>query len=146
MRPANRIYYGSIAQRFSMHESRLGDELDDFCIKCKRLTNHQIVSLLNGQAAKVRCRTCYHDHDFRNGEPLPSKKDLKKAQLFEQVLAGAGAPPAAPVVVPIDGDMAGAAAEDAVADTASLALQEAHVDEVPLEAVPVKKGRKTAKR
>jgi len=32
-----------------------------------------------------------HDHDFRNGRNRwPSKKDLKKAQLFEQVLAGAG--------------------------------------------------------
>ncbi|HEY3739844.1 MAG TPA: hypothetical protein VGL53_08365 [Bryobacteraceae bacterium] len=80
-----------------MHESRLGDEIDDFCIKCKRLTNHAIVSLLNGAAAKVRCRTCYHDHDFRNGEPMPSKKDLKKQQLFDQVLAGAGAPVAAGV-------------------------------------------------
>lgn len=74
-----------------MHEFRLGDELDDFCIKCKRLTNHAIVSLLNGQAAKVRCRTCYHDHDFRNSVPLPSKKELKKAELLAQGLA-AGAP------------------------------------------------------
>ena len=53
--------------------SRLGDDIDDFCIKCKRLTNHSVVSLLEDQPAKVRCRTCYHDHDFRNGEPLPSK-------------------------------------------------------------------------
>ena len=71
-----------------MRELRLGDEIDDFCIKCKRLTNHAIVSLLNSDAAKVRCRTCYHDHDFRNGVPLPSKKDLKKQALFDAVLAG----------------------------------------------------------
>jgi hypothetical protein len=69
---------------------RLGDDIDDFCIKCKRLTNHSIVSLVDERAAKVRCRTCYHDHDFRNEEPLPSKKDLKKAALFEEVLKGAG--------------------------------------------------------
>jgi hypothetical protein len=69
---------------------RLGDDIDDFCIKCKRLTNHSIVSLVDEKAAKVRCRTCYHDHDFRNEEPLPSKKDLKKAALFEEVLKGAG--------------------------------------------------------
>ena len=112
-----------------MHESRLGDEIDDFCIKCKRLTNHAIVSLLNGNAAKVRCRTCYHDHDFRNGEPLPSKKDLKKAALFEQVLAGV-AP--AGNVVPIDGQVA--AAPEAV-----VAEPEVEAEAVP---VPVKKGRK----
>jgi hypothetical protein len=58
---------------------RLGDELDDFCIKCRRLTNHAVVSLMDGAAAKVRCRSCYSDHDFRNGQAPPSKKDLKKA-------------------------------------------------------------------
>ena len=72
-----------------MGDSRLGDEIDDFCIKCKRLTNHAIVSLLNGQAAKVRCRTCYHDHDYRHEQAPPSKKDLKKAELFKEVLAAA---------------------------------------------------------
>ena len=101
-----------------MGDSRLGDEIDDFCIKCKRLTNHAIVSLLNGSAAKVRCRTCYHDHDFRNGEPMPSKKDLKKQALFEQVLAGTA--PAGTVAMP--------AAEES---------------DAPPNPAPVKKGRKT---
>ena len=75
-----------------MHEFRLGDEIDDFCIKCKRLTNHAIVSLLNGHAAKVRCRACYHDHDFRNSEPMPSKKELKKLQELELAAASSPAP------------------------------------------------------
>jgi hypothetical protein len=69
-------------------DMRLGDVIDDFCVKCRRLTNHAIVSLLNGSAAKVRCRTCYSDHDYRNGQAPPSKKDLKKAALFNQVLSG----------------------------------------------------------
>ena len=67
---------------------RLGDVIDDFCVKCRRLTNHSIVSLLNGSAAKVRCRTCYSDHDYRNEQAPPSKKDLKKAALFNAVLSG----------------------------------------------------------
>ena len=77
-----------------MRDLRLGDVLDDFCTKCRRLTNHSIVSLLGGKAAKVRCRTCYNDHDFRNEQAPPSKKDLKKAALFNQVLATAGVPQA----------------------------------------------------
>ncbi len=70
-----------------MFELRLGDVIDDYCVKCRRLTNHAIVSLVDGQAAKVRCRTCYHDHDYRHEQPPPSKKDLKKAELFNEVLA-----------------------------------------------------------
>lgn len=73
---------------------RLGDDLDDYCIKCKRLTNHSIVSLMGEDPAKVRCRTCYNDHDFRRCEIPPSKKDLKKMQLFNEVLAGANPLPA----------------------------------------------------
>ncbi len=69
-----------------MAEFRLGDDIDDYCVKCRRLTNHSIVSLLGSQPAKMRCRTCYHEHDFRNGEP-PPKKDTKKEALFKQVLA-----------------------------------------------------------
>ena len=65
---------------------RLGDDVDDFCPKCKRLTNHNIVSLMEDRPAKVRCRACYHEQDFRDGVPPPSKRDLKKAELFNQVL------------------------------------------------------------
>jgi hypothetical protein len=71
-----------------MREIQLGDDLDDYCIKCKRLTNHAVVSIVEAKAAKVRCRSCYSDHDYRNEQIPPSKKDLKKATLFNEVLAG----------------------------------------------------------
>jgi len=61
-------------------EKRLGDIIDDFCVKCRRLTNHSIVSLVGTDAAKVRCRTCYHDHDYRHEQAPPSKKELKRME------------------------------------------------------------------
>ena len=70
-----------------MDEQRLGDVIDDHCVKCRRITNHSIVSLVNGQAAKVRCRTCYHDHDYRHEQAPPSKKELKKAEAEAQAAA-----------------------------------------------------------
>jgi hypothetical protein len=63
-----------------MGEKRLGDIIDDHCIKCRRVTNHSIVSLLDGEAAKVRCRTCYHDHDYRHEQAPPTKKELKRME------------------------------------------------------------------
>lgn len=65
-----------------MAEPRLGDDIDDFCIKCKRISNHLIVSLMNGAAAKVRCRSCYSEHDFRHEQAPPTKKELKKQALM----------------------------------------------------------------
>ncbi len=70
-----------------MSDFRLGDVIDDYCVKCKRITNHSIVSLMNGEPAKMRCRTCYSDHDYRHEKAPPSKKDLKKEQLFKEVLS-----------------------------------------------------------
>jgi hypothetical protein len=63
-----------------MDEPRLGDVIDDYCVKCRRLTNHSIVSVVNSEVAKVRCRTCYHDHDYRHETAPPTKKELKKAE------------------------------------------------------------------
>ncbi|MFZ0592411.1 MAG: hypothetical protein WAM39_18275 [Bryobacteraceae bacterium] len=81
-----------------MAQYRLGDVIDDHCIKCRRVTNHSIVSLVDGQAAKVRCRTCYHDHDYRHEQAPPSKKELKKmsaaAQSSETSLPGGEEVPA----------------------------------------------------
>ena len=75
-----------------MDELRLGDIIDDYCIKCRRLTNHAIVSIVEGEAAKVRCRSCYHDHTYLKEQIPPSKKDLKKLELFNAVLANSGVP------------------------------------------------------
>jgi hypothetical protein len=89
-----------------MGEKRLGDVIDDHCIKCRRVTNHSIVSLVEGEAAKVRCRTCYHDHDYRHEQAPPTKKELKKMEadaLAAAEAAASGDPPLdEEVVVPAD--------------------------------------------
>jgi hypothetical protein len=69
-----------------MREVRLGDVIDDFCVKCKRIMNHSVVSMLGADPAKVRCRTCYSDHDYRH-EQAPPKVDTRKAALFNEVLS-----------------------------------------------------------
>src|SRR3977135_4003520 len=69
-----------------MRDVRLGDDIDYFCVRCKRVMNHNVVSVLKGAPAKVRCRTCHSDHDFRNEQPPPPKVDARKAALFQEVL------------------------------------------------------------
>src|SRR5215468_12619112 len=69
-----------------MREPRLGDDIDDFCVRCKRVMNHAIVSVMNAEPAKVRCRTCHSDHDFRHEQPPPPKVDLRKQAAFNEVL------------------------------------------------------------
>jgi hypothetical protein len=61
-----------------MRAYRLGDDIDDYCVKCKRITNHAVVSLLEDAAAKVRCQSCYSEHDYRKEIAPPTKRELKK--------------------------------------------------------------------
>jgi hypothetical protein len=70
-----------------MREARLGDVIDDYCVKCKQIMNHSVVSIVDAAPAKVRCRTCYNDHDYRHEQAPPPKIDSRKAALFNEVLA-----------------------------------------------------------
>jgi hypothetical protein len=81
-----------------MSSYRLGDDIDDFCVRCKRLTNHLVVSVLNDEPAKVRCRTCHNDHDYRHEQAPPPKVDLRKQALFNEVLKKVS--PDAPDIAP----------------------------------------------
>ena len=69
-----------------MPEYRLGDDIDDFCVRCKRIMNHSVVSVVNREPAKVRCRTCHSDHDYRHEQAPPPKVDSRKQALFNEVL------------------------------------------------------------
>jgi hypothetical protein len=73
-----------------MMSVRLGDTIDDYCVKCKRIMNHAVVSLVNDEPAKVRCRTCHSDHDYRHEQAPPPKVDLRKKALFNEVLEKVG--------------------------------------------------------
>jgi hypothetical protein len=111
-----------------MRAARLGDDIDDFCVKCKRVMNHSVVSILGDAPAKVRCRTCHSDHDFRNEQPPPPKVDPRKAALFNQVLGNVTGLPPAEAAAPVE-----AAAEAPLEDA----------EDVPVETKP--KGRKKTK-
>ena len=78
-----------------MPEFRLGDILDDYCGRCRLITNHSIVSLVKGEPAKMQCRTCFNEHNYRQGK-APEKRgpSSHKAKLFDEVLSSiTGAPP-----------------------------------------------------
>jgi len=122
-----------------MRASRLGDDIDDFCVKCKRVMNHAVVSLLNDRPAKVRCRTCHSDHDFRHEQPPPPKVDPRKAALFNQVLGNVTGLPPEPVAeapAPVDEVEEPAIEEPAIEEPTPVAK--------PAKAAAKTKGRKKA--
>ena len=130
-----------------MRDIRLGDDIDDFCVRCKRVMNHAVVSVLNGAAAKVRCRTCHSDHDFRNEQPPPPKIDPRKAALFNEVLKKVD-PTAEAVADPEELALPELAAPElalpelAVPEEAALAATAEAAVEAPVAAAPEAKPKK----
>src|SRR3990170_8185469 len=69
----------------SMTASRLGDIIDDFCPRCRMLTNHSVAAIVGEEVRKVVCRTCQNSHDFKHGKG--TEKKTPKQSAYEQVLA-----------------------------------------------------------
>src|SRR4051812_19147486 len=69
---------------------RLGDVLDDYCPRERRVTNHVIVAMVGDEVKHTRCTTCDADHDYKNAKvPRQRKKTDSPAALYAQVAAGA---------------------------------------------------------
>jgi translation initiation factor IF-2 len=91
---------------------RLGDVVDDYCPRERRLSNHVVVAMVEDAIKQTRCSTCDFEHPYKDGKvpPKRKKKDAPSA-LFQQVLDGVMegrvlspapalvAPPAAPAPV-----------------------------------------------
>ena len=67
---------------------RLGDILDDYCPRERRVTNHVIVAMIAEDVKQVRCTTCDADHDFKHAKvPRQRRKTETPAALYAQVLS-----------------------------------------------------------
>jgi len=64
---------------------RLGDYIDDHCSRCKRTTDHSIVSMMGEEVLKTRCRTCDSEHNYRGNKSR--KKEMTAKEAFDKVLA-----------------------------------------------------------
>jgi hypothetical protein len=77
---------------------RLGDIVDDYCPRERRVTNHVVVALVEDSIRQTRCTTCDADHVYKGGRE-PRRKLVKKetSALYDEVLANVtGAPGTTP--------------------------------------------------
>ena len=78
---------------------RLGDIVDDYCPRERRITNHVIVAIVEDAIRQTRCSTCDAEHVFKDAR-MPrrrSKSDDAGAAVGQLVsrAADATSPPAA---------------------------------------------------
>lgn len=79
-----------------------GSEINSRCLKCKAVTNHTIIALVDGKVAKVLCNVCGGQHNYRpekteqaaavkKARPASASAGARQAKIeahFEEMVAG----------------------------------------------------------
>ena len=82
---------------------RLGDILDDYCPRERRITNHAVVAMIEDEVKQTRCTTCDADHEYKQAKvPAPRRKKPERSPSPSTCAARVARPPVpiaeAPVV------------------------------------------------
>jgi len=116
---------------------RLGDILDDYCPRERRLTNHAVVAMIEEDVKQTRCTTCDAEHPYKGGKVPKRRKKETAAALYKEVLAGQNPREEAHIVLPHDSDDTEAPAtadvEEPVVSAAPVDLPTAPVVETTTE-------------
>jgi hypothetical protein len=86
---------------------RLGDILDDYCPRERRLTNHAVVAMIEEDVKQTRCTTCDAEHPYKGGKVPRRRKKETPAALYKEVLAGMPETDGAPLLagqIPTDAE------------------------------------------
>src|SRR5688572_3530809 len=66
---------------------RLGDVVDDYCSRCRLLSNHAIAAIVDDAIKQTRCSTCDFEHPYKDGKlPVRRTKRDGTSALYKQVL------------------------------------------------------------
>ena len=60
---------------------RLGDILDDYCPRERRITNHAVVAMIDDDVKQTRCTTCDADHEYKQAKTPARRKKESAAPL-----------------------------------------------------------------
>ena len=91
---------------------RLGDILDDYCPRERRLANHTVVAMVGDAVQLTRCTTCDTEHPYKGGKaPRLRKKKTDVQAAYDEVLESVkqDAPPSGTLVTKAEHEESAAA-------------------------------------
>jgi len=68
---------------------RLGDILDDYCPRERRVTNHAVVAIVGDEVKQTRCSTCDADHEYKGAKVPPARRKKLDSALPGESAEGA---------------------------------------------------------
>ncbi len=75
---------------------RLGDILDDYCPRERRITNHAVVAMIEDDVRQTRCTTCDAEHEYKQAR-VPASRRKKGADPLAALVPSDASPAAAPL-------------------------------------------------
>jgi hypothetical protein len=117
---------------------RLGDIVDDYCPRERRITNHAIVAMIEDEVKQTRCTTCDADHEYKQAR-IPAqrrRKDAPPALLGDAPATAPRRRPLADAVEPSDTDEFAPVEMDEAEPTPQEEEVTLHADEAPAPEPP----------
>jgi hypothetical protein len=68
---------------------RLGDILDDYCPRERRITNHAVVAMVEDKVQQTRCTTCDADHEYKEAKAPTLRRKKPAGALVAELPEGA---------------------------------------------------------
>ncbi len=97
---------------------KVGDIVDDYCPRERRVTDHAIVAMIDDTIRQTRCAACESEHPYKEARTPKPRRKAAPGALYDEVLANVTdnptpvAPPAEPAP---DRDVPAPAAAEAAA-------------------------------
>jgi hypothetical protein len=118
---------------------RLGDILDDYCPRERRLANHTVVAMVGDEVRLTRCTTCETEHPYKNGKVPRQRKKTPVQAAYDEVLESVKKDTETPTTLVTHPDADTTIVKDSVEAAASAAADAEAVmpieDEAPAEAI-----------
>jgi hypothetical protein len=78
---------------------RLGDILDDYCPRERRVTNHAVVAMIGADVKQTRCTTCDAEHEYKHAKVPRQRRKPDTPAALAQTASGPKVVPHEPEAV-----------------------------------------------
>ena len=69
----------SSGELMQQRQLRLGDILDDYCPRERRVTNHAVVAMVDADVKQTRCTTCDAEHEYKHAKVPRQRRKSRNA-------------------------------------------------------------------
>jgi hypothetical protein len=94
---------------------KVGDIVDDYCPRERRVTDHAIVAMIDDTIRQTRCAACDNEHPYKEARAPRTRRKATPATLYQEVLSNvtdqAPAAPQQPVPPPAEPAVAASPAD-----------------------------------